>query len=789
MSDTTLPSRAEEAPAAGGFALYNSESVYDAYVQRLGGDQCEAQLIVSGIHCAGCVRSIEQGLQAAGVLEAQVNFGNHRAAVRWDDRSLKLGDLLATLHRLGYEGHPYDPATQETLHRRQVRRSMLRLGVAGFGAGNVMMYSVGLYAGHFYGIEADFEQLFRWLSALLAVPVVFYSGWPFLQGAWGGLRNRRFNMDSLISLGVLITMAYSLVALLAFPGSETYFDSAVMIVFFLLIGRALEAMARSRAGSVTEGLMGLQVKMATRLEADGERTVPIEAVVPGDRLLVRPGDAVPTDGTVLEGESELDESALTGEARPRAVQAGDALLGGTLNVEAPLVIEAQRVGADTVLARICTLVEQAQSRKPPLQRLADRIASYFVSVILLLAAGTFAWWEWLAPGAAPQSAWITAIAVLIIACPCALGLATPVAVLAGSALAARRGILVKGGEVLERAAHVTDVVLDKTGTLTEGGLAVTGVQALAGIPAEDWLPLAAALERRTVHPIADALQAWLERSGAAAAATTGATAQEVRVLPGRGALGRVDGRAVAVGNARLLAEQAIALPPAQALTPPAASDSVVYVAVDGLVLGRVTLNDPLRPDAAAAVEALRGMGLAVHLFSGDRPEAVAAAARRAGIADARGGMLPDEKLAAVSELQSQGRVVAMVGDGVNDAPALIQADLAIAVSSGSDLTLEAAQVLLMRPRLLGAVETIAIARRTLRAIRENLALSLGYNAIAVPLAMAGLVIPLFAAVAMSASSLLVVSNALRLRLYRGPLGEPAPAAVPAPRDAAAQPTG
>jgi len=504
---------------------------------------------------------------------------------------------------------------------------------------------------------------------------------------------------------------------------------------------------------------------------------------------VRPGDAVPTDGTVLEGESELDESALTGEARPRAVQAGDALLGGTLNVEAPLVIEAQRVGADTVLARICTLVEQAQSRKPPLQRLADRIASYFVSVILLLAAGTFAWWEWLAPGAAPQSAWITAIAVLIIACPCALGLATPVAVLAGSALAARRGILVKGGEVLERAAHVTDVVLDKTGTLTEGGLAVTGVQALAGIPAEDWLPLAAALERRTVHPIADALQAWLARSGAAAAATTGATAQEVRVLPGRGALGRVAGRAVAVGNARLLAEQAIALPPAQALTPPAASDSVVYVAVDGLVLGRVTLNDPLRPDAAAAVEALRGMGLAVHLFSGDRPEAVAAAASRAGIADARGGMLPDEKLAAVSELQSQGRVVAMVGDGVNDAPALIQADLAIAVSSGSDLSLEAAQVLLMRPRLLGAVETIAIARRTLRAIRENLALSLGYNAIAVPLAMAGLVIPLFAAVAMSASSLLVVSNALRLRLYRGPLGEPAPAAVPAPRDAAAQPTG
>ena len=786
---------------AGRFALYNSEGVYQAYVHRLDAHLCETQLIVSGIHCAGCVRSIEQGLQAAGAIQAQVNFGNHRAAVRWDDRRLRLGDLLATLKRLGYEGHPYDPATQEQLHQRQLRRSLLRLGVAGFGAGNVMMYSVGLYAGHYYGIEADFEHLFRWLSALICLPVVFFSGWPFLQGAWGGLRRLRFNMDSLISLGVLITVAYSLVALLAFPGSETYFDSATMIVFFLLIGRALEAMARSRAGDVTEGLMGLQVRWATRLEGGGlddgsaqrgapvERTVPIQAVVPGDRLLVRPGEAVPTDGTVAEGSSELDESALTGESHPRAVQPGDALLGGTLNLAAPLVLTAARVGADTVLARICRLVEQAQSEKPPLQRIADRVASYFVSVILVLAAATFAGWEWLAPGSAPQSAWITAISVLIIACPCALGLATPVAVLAGSALAARRGILVKGGEVLERAAQVTDVVLDKTGTLTTGGLAITGVQNLADVPAATWLPLAAALERRTVHPIAEALRTWQEHAGLPSAGAP--ELDSVQVLPGRGALGRMgtgngDAQALAVGNARLLAEQGIALPPGEADAPLADGDSVVYVALDGRAVGRVTLNDPLRPDAAAAVQALHALGLTVHLYSGDRPQAVQAAARQAGIAQAQGGMLPDDKLARIRDLQRAGRVVAMVGDGVNDAPALVQADLAIAVGSGSDLSLEAAQVLLMRPRLLGAVETIAIARRTLRVIRENLALSLGYNAIAVPLAMAGLVMPLFAAIAMSASSLLVVGNALRLRLYRGPLGEPAaPRAAPAsPRVAA-----
>jgi P-type Cu2+ transporter len=761
------------APAPGAAALAavapGTDGGYDAYVRRLDEHRREAQLIVSGIHCAGCVRSIEEGLRAAGALDAQVNFGNHRAAVRWDARSLGLGELLATLQGLGYEGHPYDPATQETLHRRHMRRSLLRLGVAGFGAGNVMMLSVGLYAGHFYGIEADFAQLFRWLTAAVCLPVVAFSGWPFLHGAWGGLRGRRFNMDSLISLGLLISLGYSLVALLAFPGSETYFDSAVMIVFFLLIGRALEAMARSRAGNVTEGLTGLQARTALRLEGGVERSVPIQAVVPGDLLRVRPGDAVPTDGTVAEGHSELDEAALTGESRPRAVQPGDALLGGTLNLTAPLLLEAQRVGSDTVLARICRLVEQAQGAKPPVQRLADRIASWFVSVILALAAGTFVLWQWLLPAAAPQSAWITAIAVLIIACPCALGLATPVAVLAGSALAARRGILVKGGEVLERAAHVTDVVLDKTGTLTAGGLAVTAVQNLADVPTARWLPLAAALERRSVHPIAEALQGWQARAGLAPA--TPPRVEDVQVLPGRGVLGRVEGLWLAVGNARLLGEQGVAAPsgagPAAAA---AGGESEVYVALEGRAVGRVAFDDPLRPDAAAAVQALREMGLAVHLFSGDRPPAVAAVAAQVGIREAHGGLLPDEKLARVQALQRQGRVVAMVGDGVNDAPALMQADLSIALGSGSDLTLEAAQVLLLRPRLLGAVETLAIARRTFRTIRENLALSLGYNALAVPLAMAGWVIPLLAAVAMSASSLVVVLNALRLRLYRGPLG-------------------
>jgi Cu2+-exporting ATPase len=755
-------------PPQDAFTVYDSEGVHEAYVRRLDAHLREVQLIVGGIHCAGCVRAIERGLRKAGAADAQVNFGNHRAAVTWDARQAGLADLLRALHRLGYEGHPYDPDTQEALHRRRMRASLTRLGVAAFGAANVMMYSVALYAGRFHGIDGELRALFQWISAGLCLPVVLYAGWPFLRGAWGGLRGRRFNMDSLITLGIGTAWVYSMAILLAFPAEETYFDSVVMIVFFLLIGRTLETLARSRAGSITERLMGLQVKWATRLAGGVEVTVPIAAVRPGDRLLVRPGDTVPTDGVLTEGESELDESALTGESRPRHAGPGDALLGGTVNRAAPLVMTARRVGTETVLARICRLVEQAQARKPPLQRLADRIAGYFVSVILLLAGATFAGWQWLAASPDATSPWIVAISVLIIACPCALGLATPVAVLAGSAWAAGRGVLVKGGEVLERAAQVTDVVLDKTGTLTQGRLTVARLDDLAGVPARAWFPLAAALERRAVHPIAEAVRAYLSVLGLDEAALPPLPAVgAVQVLPGRGARGEVAGRRVLVGNARLVAEAGLSLPDGAEAPPPDETDTLVYVAADGQVVGRMALRDPLRPDAAAAVRALQGLGLRVHLFSGDRPEVVRALAGQAGIAEARGAMLPDDKLAALEALQRAGRVVAMVGDGVNDAPALMQADLSLALGTGSDISLEAAQVLLLRDRLLGVVDTILIARRTLRIVRENLALSLGYNALAVPLAMAGLVMPLFAALAMASSSLMVVLNALRLRGVRG----------------------
>ena len=763
------PSPQPAAPSRDPYAVFNSQSVYDTYVRPLDDNHNTADLIVNGIHCAGCVRAIERGLVKAGADDVQVNFGNHRASIRWDERQVRLGDLLKALSRMGYDGYPYDPETHERLHRRSFRMAITRLAVAGFGAGNVMMYSVPLYAGYFYGMDQQLAHLFEWISALITVPVMLFSGWPFLRGAWGGLRNGRFNMDSLISLGIVITFIYSWVTLLAFPEQETYFDSVTMIIFFLLIGRTLESMAKGRSGSITERLMGLQVKWAVRLEQDEdgklrEVTVPIDSVVPGDRLLVRHGDTVPVDGEVLEGETELDESALTGESVPRFARPGDAVYGGTVNTSVPVVVLAGRVGAQTALARICSLVEQAQNNKAPLQRLADRIASHFVSVILVVAAATYGYWEWIHQTGPAQLPWITAISVLIIACPCALGLATPVAVLVGSALAAARGILIKGGEVLEQAAHVTDVVLDKTGTLTRGSLEVTAVRDLGDMPRGDWYALAGALERQTVHPIAAAMVDWLEKHHPGRAPDSSAV-QQVRPLPGKGASGLVTGRRVVVGNESMLLAEGLEPPPELMEEIRAQKDTLVFIAVDGRLQGLVSLSDPLRPDALEAVAALQALGLKVHLFSGDREPVVKAVAALAGIDDARAQMLPDHKLEALRALQAEGRVVAMVGDGVNDAPALTQADLAVAVGTGSDIALESAQVILTRSRLLGMVETMRISRRTFRVIRENIGLSIAYNVIAVPLAMAGLVIPLVSAIAMSSSSLLVVGNAILLRLW------------------------
>jgi heavy metal translocating P-type ATPase len=571
-------------------------------------------------------------------------------------------------------------------------------------------------------------------------------------------------MDGLISFGLLAALLSSWVAFLGFPGSETYFDTVSMGVFVLLIGRALETLARVKSGNVTETLLGMQQRWATRIEGGQERVVPIQDVRPGDRLVVKMGEAFPTDGTLAAGETEADESALTGESRPRFIVPGERVVGGTLNTGAAVVMESRTVGANTVLGRIARLVETAQQNKAPVQRMADRIAGHFALAVVALSGGSVAWWLWLARAAPPQPVWVIAIAVIIIACPCGLGLATPMAVLVASAAAARRGILVKGGEALESAARVTDVVLDKTGTLTEGRLAVTRVLDTGAMPRREWLGLAAAVEQRIVHPLAAAIVAeWRGTLGrdAPLAAASGA-----RAHPGRGAEGRVGERHVLIGNERWLREAGLAIPSsgdASGEHPEPEAETRVYVAVDRKVAGMIRLADPVRADAAETVRGLKALGIRVHVFSGDRAGTVAAVVRGLDLDSARGEMLPEHKVEAIAALQKAGAIVAMVGDGLNDAPALTSADVGIAVATGSDLALQSAQILLLRPLLKGVLESLTIARRTFAIIRQNLALSVVYNLLAIPLAIAGLVIPLVAAVSMAASSLLVVANSLRGR--------------------------
>jgi len=821
------PEPAPAVPFAGSGVEPGAPGPFDAYVRERSGGLKEADLMVAGIHCAACIQTIERGLRSAGAAGAQVNFGTHRAQVTWRDGQATLGTLLDALHRLGYPAHPYDPDTQERARREERRWMLTRLGVAGFGAMNAMLYSVALYAGAAYGMERGIERLFQGITGAIAVPVCLFSGWPFLRGAWGGLRRARINMDGLISFGLLSALLYSWVAFAAFPGSKTYFESVSMGVFVLLIGRALETLARVKSGNVTEALLGLQQRWATRLEGGVERAVPIGQVRPGDRLVVKSGEAFPTDGVLAEGETEADESALTGESRLRFIAAGDAVIGGTLNTGAAALMESRTAGARTVLGRIAQLVETAQQNKAPVQRLADRIAGHFALAVVALAAGAAAGWLWLASGPPPQPVWVIAIAVIIIACPCGLGLATPMAVLVANAAAGRRGILIKGGEALESAARVTDVVLDKTGTLTAGTLAVQRLADADGVPEAGWLELAAALEQRVAHPLAAAVvSAWRQGAGRDAPL---ASARDVRAHPGRGAEGWVGARHVRVGNERMLAEAGIAVPadvnakqgalPAlfhDSATPPRAdgpwnpigvrglrplrgagqhpaicpsfgvellprdtsaasplaadaaeAQTRIYVAVDGRVAGLIELADPVRADAAETVRGLKALGLRVHVYSGDRAGAVAWAADGLELDDARGGMLPEDKVAAIAALQRAGGTVAMVGDGLNDAPALTRADVGIAVATASDLALQSAQILLMRPALKGVLESLTIARRTFAVIRQNLALSVAYNLLAIPLAIAGLVVPLVAAVSMAASSLLVVANSLRGRLRAG----------------------
>ncbi|MDB5402401.1 MAG: copper-translocating P-type ATPase [Rhodopila sp.] len=619
-----------------------------------------------------------------------------------------------------------------------------------------------------------------WIQFVLSTPVVLWAGWPFFQRGWASVVSRHLNMFTLIALGTGTAYLYSLVATFA-PGSfpagfrgmdgmvAVYYEAAAVITVLVLFGQVLELRAREQTGNAIRALLNLAPKTARRLRDDGEEEeIPIDQVVVGDRLRVRPGDGIPVDGEVMDGSSTVDESMVTGESMPVAKTKGDRLIGGTVNGTGSLIMRAEKVGSETMLARIVAMVAEAQRSRAPIQRLADTVAGWFVPAVLTVAIVAFAAWAIWGPAPSLSYALVAAVSVVIIACPCALGLATPMSIGVGVGKGASAGVLIKSAEALERLEKVDTLVVDKTGTLTEGKPRVTDVITMAGISRTDLLALAASLERSSEHPLAAAIV--LSAQGSNLAATT-----DFASITGKGVIGKVGGRSVALGNASLMAELGVALGDLEerAETLRADGATALFVAVDGHAAGVIAIADPIKPTTRAAIDALKASGLHIVMLSGDNRTTAQAVARTLGIDDVHAGVLPDDKFRIVRRLKSDGKVVAMAGDGVNDAPALAEADVGIAMGTGTEVAIQSAGITLVKGDLAAIARARSLSRITMRNIRQNLFFAFAYNVVGIPIA-AGILYPAFdillspevAALAMSLSSVSVIANALRLRATR-----------------------
>jgi len=743
------------------------------------GPTSEIDVYVDGIRCASCVWLNERVLlRTPGVSYARVNYATHRARIRFDATLAPLEVVLGRIRAAGYVPRPWSEGERQRARREEVRDLLLRLGTAAFLVSQLMIYQAALYAGYFQGIDAPTRRLMEWISLGLTLPVLLYSGAPYLRATFAGLRHLAFGMDALVVIGSWSALAYSLWQMAR--GGEVYFDTAAMIPTLVLVGRYVEAAARGRASEAVARLAALAPREARRVTVgEGDREV-VEAVAvaslaPGDRVRVVPGERLPADGVVRSGASEVDESLVTGESRPVAKRPGAPVIGGTVNGHGSLDVEVTRVGDRTLLAGIVRAVEEAQARKPRIQAVADRVVGVFVPAMLLLAAGTVVAWLW--RGAGADRAVMTGIAVVVIACPCALGLATPIAVLVATGLAGARGILLAGGDVLERAGRVTDALLDKTGTVTRGRPALVEVVALgAGGGAEAagagpggraagdgaLLALAGSVESRSEHHVGRAISAAAREVDEEAPLVEPGS---FRAHPGLGVEAVVRGATVVVGNRALLAGRGVGVgerAEARARELEARGDTVAFLARGGEVVALLAVADPVREEAGVAVAALSKMGLAPRIVSGDHPVTTRAVAGALGV-EAIAEATPVAKREVVARLQRGGRRVLFVGDGINDAPALAQADVGVAMGRGTDVTVESADVVLVREDLSLLADLVRLGRRTSSVIRQNVFWALAYNLTAIPLAMAGLLHPIVAAGAMAASSVFVVLNSLRLR--------------------------
>jgi Cu2+-exporting ATPase len=759
-SRDALPDSPREAMPAilDGLKLYDHADFQKSFVRTLGDGEREASLIIEGITCAACIWLNEQHLfKLPGVIGVDLNYATRRARVRWDEGRIQLSQILGAIAAIGYRAYPYDAAKSEELAGRERRSALWRVFVAGFGMMQVMMYAIPVYLAGEGDMTADVEQLMRWASLVLTLPVVFYSAAPFFRNAWRDLKLLRVGMDVPVALGVGAAFSASVWATLTASG-EVYFDSVTMFVFFLLGGRFLEMTARQRAVSVTEALAKLIPAFAARVagypqQRDCEQVMATD-LLPGDIVLVKPGETIPADGHVVEGVSCADEALLTGESAPVVKAAGVAVTGGSINIESPLFIKVEQVGEATRLSAIVRLMDRAAMEKPRIVEFADRIASRFILALLLVAiAVALAWWV-IDPS---KALWIT-VSVLVVTCPCALSLATPVALSVASGAMARAGLLVTRSHAIETLARATHFVFDKTGTLTTGRMRLLEVLPLGELERERCVAFAAALEQASEHPIGAALRAaagndFPQLESLASEAGNGVSGVSAGLAGKRLRLGRPDYVAVLHGQPIADASRSFV----------DSSDTVIALGDESGWLALFRLGDEIRPEAAQLIAELQAAGRQVSLLTGDAAPVARRVAQTLGIAEVRAGMSPQGKHDYVTTLQAGGAVVAMVGDGVNDAPVLAQAQVSVAMGGGSHLARTQADLVLLSENLDHLRAGVAVARRSLRVIRQNLLWSFAYNFVALPLAMLGFVAPWMAGIGMSGSSLLVVLNSLRLQ--------------------------
>lgn len=717
---------------------YDNEEVQSEFV-RNSDDRAEVTLSIDGVSCAACAWLIEKQVSHhSGVLSIRVNTTTNRAILAWDKSKTRLSELLSTIHQLGYKAAPFEADNQEAAYHKQMKQYLYRLGIAGLATMQVMMLAVALYLEVFGDLEPEFKNYFRWVSLIFATPVMLYSALPFYLNAWRSIRSRTLGMDVPVSIAMIFAYFASLVATVTEQG-EVFFESISMFAFFLLVGRFLEMRARRKAAAASGNLLKLIPAIATKLDGD---QVPVKTLKLGDQIRVLPGEHIPADGKILSGRVHIDESMLTGESVPVVKTKDDIVYAGTLNGEESFELEVTSSKADSMISNIVRLQDEAQLSKPKIAEIADIVARYFVAVILIVAAGTWFFWH----EARPDDAFWIMLSVLVATCPCALSLATPTALTCATSRMGNYGILLRKSHVFETLCKVNHLIVDKTGTLTHGDIVIRDVELVSSVSKTESLAIAAALEAHANHPIARAFKQYADND---------IVVEDVENIIGSGIKGYYGGKAVKIGSANFVLEGDNKSKP-----------NAVYLAVDGVHIATFIYQDPIRKEAQSFVERFKQAGIKVTLLTGDSHANAMSVANEIGIDNVVAEAKPQDKLSYLQQVDSKD-ITMMIGDGINDAPTLAGAHLSVAMGGGTDVAKASADMVLLGDHLERILEARKLALQTRKIIRENLAWSLGYNLLILPLAVAGLVAPYFAVVGMSASSIIVVSNSLRLLKEQG----------------------